>query len=207
MDILVHAEYLGYDENNKPLINWDASGCYVLGIYSNIQATCICVVKVYDKKERWDIVEDYTIKGIDVDSCIDKTNYFINKYKIEHVFGNQISTCICEIENHFGNDNEQLTGYEIIELQNEHMMFLAQGNLKKICLKPELKDEWENEFNSFTIQNLRHNDVTYPRLFALANVLHGAKPAIWYLLSPDIPNVVINSKTGAKTKKLTTRSN
>jgi hypothetical protein len=194
MRVPVITHYLGRDENKKAVVNFDKSGTYVLGVYANVQACCLCVLKGYDKNIRWDIIEEFYVECIDVEKCIEKSNHFIKKFKIRHLFGNTIGNSICDVKNDYSK-GDLIRGYEVVELDPEHMMFLAQANLKKINIKEDLKLKWENEFKKFSIDDLRNNKVTYARIFALCNILHSAKIVEISFGDPDIPNILITNKT------------
>lgn len=147
-------------------------GTYVMGIFSNLEATCICVVKVYKNKTQWDIVEDFTVNGIQLEECTNMCKWFLDIYKIKYVFGNEIGKSICNIEDSFTIDtNKQYEGYEVTNIGYEHLTMLTLGNIRKIRLDKELKEQWENEFKNCDIESLKSESKTYPRIFALANVL------------------------------------
>lgn len=205
MQVYNSMRYLGYDEENNVVIDWKNSGKCVLGVFANIQATCICVVQVFTDNPKWNILEEFILeKQVDCNLSIEKSNYFINKYGIEHAFGNKLGRSICTLRDSFSvSGGYQTYGYEINELSPEQLMFLVQGNLYKINTVPNLQEKWNDEFNSFNLNdvkqttNLQSNITTYPRIFALASVIHSCTPHTpmsW--INEDIPNILINRNTG-----------
>lgn len=165
-------------------------GFPVLGIYADIQKVCICVVNVYLLKgdfkygkrqfyKKWEVLEEFTTQNIDIDECLDNSKRFIWEYRIKQGFCNTIGVEICDIKDAFyRHTKEQYEGIEIVELQPERLLFLVQGNIERISIDGSIREMWEEEFNKFDIEAIRNNLISYPRVFALANVIKGCQARI-----------------------------
>ena len=202
MDIHTTTKYLGRDKYGDPVIDYDNSGTHTIGIFANIEGIALIVVKVYagligdkwdvERINRWDIVDEFvTYEVSDINTCKLKLEEFIKKYDVKHFLGNTIGSSIIQEKSHTSRQGQIYEGWETVALENEHMLFIVQCNIKNIGMKPEFKDAWFHDLKTFDLKRVRDNEKTYPRVFALACIIEAANPHTWFLDSPEIPNKII----------------
>lgn len=179
MQVNVEINYLKDGDGNKQ-IDFKNSGAVIFGIFANVEGIAIIVSKCYEKRIRWDVLDDFFIPYLDIDEAIDKFKEFKMEYGGRNIccFGNEDGNQIAQLSIAKDNDSK---GYEVVDLKPESFVFTVQSNLKKIKFAKEIQASWSEELRNFDLKAIRENEKTYPRVFALGSVLRACYPYVNYL--------------------------
>ncbi|MEO1431235.1 MAG: hypothetical protein AAFS12_04700 [Cyanobacteria bacterium J06632_19] len=171
MDIFCSEIYSKDIYTKEKYLDWDKSGTKIMGLYADLQGIAIVICKAYPKKIRWDIVDSWYSKNINIDNAENRYFELLKKHSkgypnIRYIIANSNGRLI--------SDDIVKCGCRQFELRDEKpetLAFAVQSNIHKLSISKSIKGVWENELENFDLDTT--TKISYPLTYALGLVLAG----------------------------------